>query len=131
MTKTKIICTIGPASQNATVLRKMMFAGMSVARFNFSHGQLLQHQMRLDLIRRLDKRYLKNTKILQDLEGYRLRIGEFQDKKPIELKKRQIILLTNKDILADGDIIPFDYTGPLSDIKTGSFIYIDDGILFY
>lgn len=127
MTKTKIICTIGPASQNATVLRKMMFAGMSVARFNFSHGQLLQHQMRLDLIRRLDKRYLKNTKILQDLEGYRLRIGEFQDKKPIELKKRQIILLTNRDIRAKNNIIPFNYKGELGDIKTGSHIYIDDG----
>ena len=127
MTKTKIICTIGPASQNATLLRKMMFTGMSVARLNFSHGELSQHQIRLNLIRTLNRKYRRGTKILQDLEGYRLRIGEFQDKKPIELKKRQIILLTNQDIRAKNNIIPFNYKGALGDIKTGNHIYIDDG----
>jgi pyruvate kinase len=127
MTKTKIICTIGPASQDAAVLSKMVLSGMSVARFNFSHGELIHHQGRLDLIRRLDKRYRRNTGILQDLEGCRLRIGDFQDNNPVELKNGQIILLTNRDIRAKDNVIPFNYKGELADIKTGSHVYIDDG----
>ncbi len=127
MTRVKIIATIGPASQNAAILRKMMLAGMSVARFNFSHGLLIQHRRRLDLIRRLNKIHRKDTQILQDLEGYRLRIGAFQGKKLMELKKGQVILLTNRDVPARGNIVPFNYQGSLRDIKTGSHIYIDDG----
>ncbi|MDD5155173.1 MAG: pyruvate kinase [Candidatus Omnitrophica bacterium] len=127
MAKTRVICTIGPSSQDAVLLRRMMLAGMSVARLNFSHGALRQHQQRLDLIRSLNKRYRRNTEILQDLEGYRLRIGALQGGKPAQLKKRQIILLTNRNVAAGDNIIPFDYKGPLSDIKAGSRIYIDDG----
>jgi len=64
---------------------------------------------------------------LQDLEGYRIRIGRFKDKRTIELKKRQKILITNKEGAGSKEVIPFDYPGSLADIKIGSFIYIDDG----
>lgn len=128
MYKTKIICTIGPASEDVTVLRKMMLAGMDVARLNFSHSTHRQHKCRIDLIRELNRKYRRHIRILQDLEGYRIRIGRFKERKEIVLKKRQIILLTNrKDVLGDERIIPFDYEAALSDIKTGSHIYIDDG----
>lgn len=127
MVKTKIICTIGPASETAAVLRNMMFAGMDVARLNFSHGSHPKHEQRINLIRQLNKKYRRHIRILQDLEGYRIRIGGFKDKNTVELKKRQIILLTNKDVLGDENIIAFDYEGSLSDIKIGSLIYIDDG----
>jgi pyruvate kinase len=128
MVKKKIICTIGPASDNPAVLRKMILTGMDVARLNFSHGQHADHQRRIDLIRKLNKRYRSQIRILQDLEGYRIRIGKFKRKKAVELKKGQRLLLTNnKDAAGDEHIIPFDYAGPLRDIKTGSFIYIDDG----
>ena len=129
MVKTKIICTIGPSSDNETVLRKMMLAGMDVSRFNFSHADLISHQRRINLVRYLNKKYRRHIRILQDLEGLRIRIGRFRDGRTIELKKRQIILLTNKDMLAEGNIVPFDYEGPLEDIKAGSHIYIDDGNL--
>lgn len=127
MPKTKIICTIGPSSSNETVLRKMMLAGMDVARLNFSHGSHETHLKAINLIRLLNKKYRRSIKILQDLEGYRIRIGRFKGSKGIELKKKQVILLTNKYASGSGNIVTFDYEGDLRDIKKGSFIYIDDG----
>ena len=127
MIKTKIICTIGPASSSKTVLRKMMLAGMDIARFNFSHGSLVEHRQRIGLIRQLNKKYRRHIKILQDLEGYRIRIGRFKEKKAIELKKRQTLILTNENILGYKNIIPFDYKGNLKDIKRGTHIFLDDG----
>lgn len=128
MVKRKIVCTIGPASDSEAVLRNMMFAGMDVARLNFSHGTHTDHQRRIDLIRTLNKKYRRHVRILQDLEGYRIRIGRFRKKKAIELKKKQSLLLTNRgDAPGDGTVITFDYNGPLKDIRIGSLIYIDDG----
>ncbi len=127
MVKTKIICTIGPSTDNVTVLRNMVLAGMDVARFNFSHGTLDQHQHRINLIRELNKKYRRRVKILQDLEGYRVRIGKLKDRKPIELRRRQTLLLSNQVKSSDKGVIPFNYEGPLSDIKRGRFMYIDDG----
>ncbi|MFH1440731.1 MAG: pyruvate kinase [Candidatus Omnitrophota bacterium] len=128
MVKKKIICTIGPASDRVTVLRNMIFAGMDVARLNLSHGTHLEHQKRIKLIRELNKKYRRHVRILQDLEGYRVRIGEFKEKKVIELKKRQVYLLSNqKSLFGKENVIPFDYEGALTDIKKGSHIFIDDG----
>jgi len=127
MVKAKIICTIGPSCDNETVLRKMMLFGMDVARLNFSHGDSLTHQKTVNLVRQLNKTYRRHIKILQDLEGYRIRIGKFKNVKTIELKRKQNILLTNKDVLGEKNLIPFDYENDLTDIRPGQFIYIDDG----
>lgn len=127
MAKTKIICTIGPASDTVTILRNMMLSGMDVGRLNFSHGTHSEHRRRTDFIRGLNRKYRRSIKILQDLEGYRIRIGRLKDQKEIELKKKQVIFLTNKEILGKDNYIPFDYKGELSEIKAGSHIYIDDG----
>jgi len=105
----------------------MMLAGMDVARLNFSHGTHREHLKRIRLIRELNKKYRRRIRILQDLEGFRIRTGELKNKKGLELKKRRSISLTNKEGVTSKDVIPFDYQGRLSDIKTGSFIYIDDG----
>jgi pyruvate kinase len=128
MEKSRIICTIGPASDSPVVLRNMMLAGMDVARLNFSHGTHADHQRRIDLIRKLNKKYRRRIRILQDLEGYRIRIGRFKKRKAVGLKKRQALFLTNRKGAPDnGTVIPFDYNGPLKDIRIGSLIYIDDG----
>lgn len=127
MVKTKIICTIGPASDSITLLRSMLLAGMDVARLNFSHGTHIQHKRRIERIRQLNKKYRRHLKILQDLEGYRIRIGRLKGKNEIELKKKQIIYLSNQTILGGDDLVPFDYKGDLRAIKNGSYIYIDDG----
>lgn len=130
MPKARIICTIGPASSGATSLRKMMLAGMDVIRLNFSHGSHAEHKQRVDLVRMLNARYRRRIRILQDLEGYRVRVGRLKDGKPLQLNKRQEVLFTcERDARGEANIIPFDYQGRLQDIKTGSHIYIDDGNL--
>lgn len=126
-TKTKIIATLGPASSSATVIRKMMLEGMDVVRLNFSHGSHEEHKTRLDIVRMLNKKYHRHIEVLGDLQGNRIRIGSLKDHKPMKLKKRQIIWLTQEDIIGEGNLISFDYNGPLKDIKTGQFIYVDDG----
>lgn len=137
MVKTKIICTIGPGSSAKTLLRKMILGGMDVARLNFSHGDHPQQLRRINLIRELNRRYRRHIRILQDLQGYRIRIGRFKDpepdgsstaaKKEIYLKKKASVVLTNKNIPGEKNIIPFDYRGDMKDIAVGSNIYIDDG----
>ena len=69
-----------------------MLAGMDVARFNFSHASHPEHLQRIKLVRTLNKKYRRHIRILQDLEGYRIRVGRFKDKKAIELKKRDFSL---------------------------------------
>jgi pyruvate kinase len=129
MAKTGIICTIGPSSEKTGTLREMIEAGMSVARLNFSHSNRMDHQRRIDTLRRLNREYACNVKILQDLEGFRIRIGSFEDRAggTIELREKQIVFLSNQTIRHDYETIPLDYRGPLQVIKTGDFIYIDDG----
>jgi pyruvate kinase len=125
MVKTKIICTIGPASSSETVLRKMMIAGMDVGRLNFSHGREKELLYRIVTIRLLNKKYRRRIKILGDLQGHRIRIGRLAG--PIELKKRQKICLIQKDTKGVCGKIPFDYQGSLRGIKNGYHIFIDDG----
>lgn len=124
MVKTKIIATLGPASSSETTLRKMMLEGMDVVRLNFSHGRFAEHLERLEAVRRINKKYRRGVKILVDLEGHRIRIGKFRSHAPLELKKGQRVFLSNKPLPGT---IQFDYTGKLTDIKTGNSIFIDDG----
>ena len=128
MNKTKIICTLGPSSSKEDVLKNLILAGMNVARLNFSHGTNKTHKQSIDIIRRLNKNRRNKTKILQDLEGYRIRVGLFKGpRKMIELVKGSIVTLVNTLETDKKDVIPFDYEGSLYDIKTGCHIFIDDG----
>lgn len=128
MNKTKIICTMGPACNKAAVLKKMILSGMSIARLNFSHGTHVNHKQNIDTIRQLNKTRRKKIKILQDLEGYGIRVGLFKGpRKSIELVEGSIVTLISQLQTSEKDVIPFDYTGSLYDIKTGCNIFIDDG----
>ncbi|OGW81865.1 MAG: pyruvate kinase [Omnitrophica bacterium RIFCSPHIGHO2_02_FULL_51_18] len=122
-----MIYTIGPASDSFEILKALAEAGMAVARLNFSHGNHEEHLHRIRLIKRLNARGRTRVKILQDLEGYRIRIGKFFGKKYLLLKKGQTLLLTNQKNGFDGSVVPLDYSGPLTDIATSSPIFIDDG----
>jgi len=125
MPKTKIIATLGPSSSTETQLGKMFRAGLDVVRLNFSHGNHTEHIKRINIVRRLNKKTRRAIKIMQDLEGYRIRIGKLRE--PIELKKRAQVHLTQEDMTGRDRLIPFDYKGPLRGIKKGTLIYIDDG----
>ncbi|MBF0483673.1 MAG: pyruvate kinase [Candidatus Omnitrophica bacterium] len=121
---TNIIATLGPASLSEDVLVRMARKGLNIVRLNFSHGSYEQHQGAIDLVRKINGRYKFQIKILQDLEGYRIRIGHLD--KPIELKLGAIVYLTNDKVKNSGEIF-FDYTGSAKDIPVGSNIFIDDG----
>lgn len=125
MVKTKIIATLGPTSSSETVLRKMFIGGLDAVRLNFSHGTHAEHLKRIRLVRALNKKMHRAIKIMQDLEGYRLRIGRVP--KPVMLKKGAKLYLTQEDLAGNAKEISFDYKGSLKKIKKRTLIYIDDG----
>lgn len=127
MPKTKIICTLGPASANHSIIRRMMLAGMDVARLNFSHGKQEEHQRALAFIRKINKKYRRHVTILQDLEGHRIRVRQLKNHQPVTLKKHQFISVTTEDVPGDERIISIDYPGSLLPIRKGQQIFIDDG----
>jgi pyruvate kinase len=129
MPRTKIIATLGPASSSYAVLRKMFTAGLDVVRLNFSHGSHKQHLGLIELVRRLNRKYRRHIRIMQDLEGLRIRIGRFKGAKTRLLKNRTVVWLTNDAEACGPRTIPFDYKGDLNRIKPGQLIYIDDGNL--
>lgn len=130
MSKTGIVCTMGPSTRSLKTLKKMADNGMTVVRLNFSHGTYEEYEKDFDLIKTLNKKYKKQIKTLVDLEGHRIRIGKIKDGKT-EIKKGQQLILTNKgkEIIGDDKKIFIDYLNPLSDIKKGLDIFIDDGNL--
>jgi len=124
--KTGIICTLGPASQKGETILQMAKAGMSVARLNFSHGEHRMHQQLIDTIRQVNKKYRCDIKILQDLEGYRIRIGLLD--KPIEIKKHQRVWMTNHK-QGKTKAIPLHFDGDIKSIDRAMDVYVDDGNL--
>jgi pyruvate kinase len=127
--KTKIIATLGPASSNYTVLRKMFTAGLDVVRLNFSHGSYEEHLKRIEIVRQINKKYRRHIRIMQDLEGFRIRIGRFKGEKKRLLKNRTTVWLTNDEQAQGAKTIPFDYKGNLSKFSPAQLIFIDDGNL--
>jgi len=107
----------------------MMRAGMDVVRLNFSHGTLAEHLEKIRLVRVLNKKNRRHIRILGDLEGYRMRIGELKGQQPVEVKKRQVLWLTTENIVGEGSRISFDWAGSLRPIKPGQAVFIDDGLI--
>ncbi|MHC4230607.1 MAG: pyruvate kinase, partial [Planctomycetota bacterium] len=129
MPKTKIVATLGPASSNYAVLRKMFTAGLDVVRLNSSHGSHKQHLDSIELVRQLNKKYRRRIRVMLDLEGFRVRIGRLGSGKTRLLKNRTVVWLTNGANASGPKTIPFDYEGDLRRIKPKQLIYIDDGNL--
>lgn len=126
--RTRIVCTLGPASTDKTVLFKMMKAGMDVARLNFSHGSHEEQLVRIGNIRELNRRHRRHIRLLGDLEGPRIRVGVLKDGAPIPLEKNRTVCFVREGE-HDAAGIPFDYQGPLTDFRTAPFLYLDDGNL--
>ena len=123
--RTHIIATLGPASSGETMLRKMFASGLDVVRLNFSHGTHKDHVAKIKLIRALNKKTRRAVKILQDLAGYRIRLGHLKD--PVPLKKGSEFYLIQEDFPGTASEVPFDYAGSMKGIKPGNLIYIEDG----
>ncbi|MHC4105129.1 MAG: pyruvate kinase [Planctomycetota bacterium] len=117
MPRTQIIATLGPASSNYTALRKMFTASLDVVRLNFSHGSHDKHLSTIQLVRKLNRKYRRHIRIMQDLAGFRIRIGRFKGSKTRLLKNRTVVWLTNNAEACGPRTIPFDYKGDLNRIR--------------
>ena len=128
--RTKIVCTVGPASSTVAILSRMMAAGMNVARLNFSHGTHEDHAGFLRSIRAAEKRSGKIIGVLQDLQGPKIRVGEMP-KGGVELHEGQTISFTGAKsaTYTRGGAIPISYPRLAKDLKKGDRILLDDGYL--
>ena len=128
MRKTKIICTIGPASESPEKLEELMKAGMNVARFNFSHGDHEEQRKRFDNVIAIGKKLNLPVATLLDTKGPEIRLKEFANGKE-ELTKGQLFTLTTNDVLGDNNICSITYKGLVNDVEVGGKILIDDGLI--
>ncbi|WP_040952607.1 pyruvate kinase [Gorillibacterium massiliense] len=128
MRKTKIVCTIGPASESVEMLKKLMNAGMNVCRLNFSHGDFEEHGNRIINIRQAAKELNKTVAILLDTKGPEIRTGKLKEE-PIELIQDETLVLTTEEILGDKNRISITYKDLPRDVEVGSTILIDDGLI--
>lgn len=126
MRKTKIICTIGPASESEENLRKLMKAGMNVARFNFSHGSHEEHKVKFARVLKVSGELGVSVATLLDTKGPEIRLRDFAAGK-VELKAGQDFILTTEEILGDETKASITYKNLKEDVKEGSHILIDDG----
>ena len=108
MRKTKIICTLGPKTDDAETLRAMIHAGMNVARLNFSHGSFPEHQKRIDMVKNLRDELGKPVAILLDTKGPEIRIGTFIDG-TVELARGQLFTLTTEQTEGDSSRVSVSY----------------------
>lgn len=128
MRKTKIICTMGPATDNPEVLKQLMLNGMNCARLNFSHGSHEEQLVRINNIKKLRKELNLPIAILLDTKGPEVRTGDFEGGK-VELKEGQTFTLTPKSVMGDNKKSSVTYKNLSKDVKVGTKILIDDGLI--
>jgi len=124
--RTKIVCTLGPATSTDDAIRSLIEAGMNVARVNFSHGTHDQHATTIAMVRRLAKELGKPIAILGDLQGPRIRVGDLQE--PIRLEVGGDVTLVHEGEERAGEI-PITYDQLANDVRVGDRILIDDGLI--
>lgn len=127
MRKTKIVCTIGPASENEEILRKLIENGLNAARLNFSHGDHLEHGARIETIKKLRQEMKKPIAIILDTKGPEIRTGKFTDK--VELVEGQSFIITTREVLGDNTMCSVTYERLHEDVVPGDTILIDDGLI--
>ena len=128
MRKTKIICTIGPASENEEVLTQMCLAGMNVARLNFSHGSHEEHAQKVALIKRVREKLNLPIAILLDTKGPEYRIRTFKDGK-VEIKTGDTFTFTVDEIEGDETIVAVNYKQLNKDLKPGDIVTVNNGMV--
>ncbi len=124
--KTRIVCTIGPASENEEMMKKLILAGMNVMRLNFSHGDHEEHGGRIVTARKLSEECNKNIAVLLDTKGPEIRTGDFVNG-VTEFKKGQTSVICVEDIEGTSDRFTISYKELYKDVKPGGFILVNDG----
>jgi len=128
MRKTKIVGTIGPASETVEKLKQLMEAGLNVARLNFSHGDFAEHGQRIKNIRQAMEETGLTIAILLDTKGPEIRTGKLKVE-PIDLVEGETLILTSEEIEGDASRVSITYPGLVDDVHPGSRILIDDGLI--
>ncbi len=128
MRKTKIICTLGPSAETEEIIRKLILAGMDVARFNFSHADHEEHYGRFEKLVRIREELNRPVAALLDTKGPEIRIGSFTDKK-IHLTEGQNFTLTTENVDGTNEIVSVTYKHLPKDVQEGTTILIDDGLI--
>ncbi len=128
MKKTKIVATIGPASESEEILESLFNAGVNVCRLNFSHGSHEEHQKRIDTIKHVRAKMNLPIAIMLDTKGPEIRLKNFKDG-VIEIKQGQDFTLTTRDILGDETIVGISYKDLPHDLEVGGRVLIDDGLV--
>ncbi len=128
MRRTKIVCTLGPSTDDEAVLRQLMLEGMAVARMNFSHGTHAEQKARLDMVKRLRAELGLPVAALLDTKGPEIRIGDVEGGK-LKLKKGQSFRLTPEELLGTEEMVSITYKDLYRDVHPGDQILIDDGLI--
>ncbi len=129
MRKTKMICTVGPASETEEIISKIMEAGMNASRHNFSHGDHEEHRGRIELVRNVAKKLNKQIAIVLDTKGPEIRTGKFEPKKLELTKGTEFTIYAGGDVVGDTTKCSVTYEGLAKDVKPGNTILIDDGLV--
>ena len=130
MRKTKIICTIGPASENEETLEKMALAGMDVARLNFSHGTHEEHLRKIKLIKKVREKLSLPIAIMLDTKGPEYRVGVFENHKA-EVKAGEKFVFTAEDVIGDSTRCSVSYKNLFNEISIGQIILVNNGLLSF
>lgn len=128
MRKTKIICTIGPASDDPKIFTEMCLAGLNVARLNFSHGTHEEHQKKIDMIKEVREKLDLPIAIMLDTKGPEYRIKTFKNGKA-KLKDGAAFTLTVRDIEGDDSIVAVNYDGLIGELEPGDRVLINNGLV--
>jgi pyruvate kinase len=123
--KTKIVATVGPASNSKEMLRALVKEGVDVFRLNFSHGTHDQHQKVIDFVREINREMGTNVALLQDLQGPKIRVQDVQD--GVTLVSGQEFIITTRQLVGNNEIASTSYESLPKDVKVGDMILIDDG----
>src|SRR5512136_3043409 len=126
--KTKVVCTIGPASESREVIEEMILAGMNIAGLNFSHGNFESHKKVIESLRAAANRAGRRVAIMADLPGPKIRIGQFA-KEPIQLKFGDLFTLTTEQIAGDGSRVSITFEPLLKAVKPGDTVFLNDGFI--
>jgi pyruvate kinase len=126
--KTKIVCTIGPASESPDVMKQMITAGMNVARLNFSHGDFAAHKKVIENLRAVSESLGRRVAIMADLSGPKMRIGKFASE-PINLDSGDLFTLTTDDVVGDKSRVSVSFARLPQSVKPGNILFLNDGYI--
>ena len=126
--RTKIVCTIGPATGSAAIIERLILAGMNIARLNLSHGTHQEHGRYIKTINEVSHRLGINVAILMDLPGPKYRTGKLKGGQLL-LKNRSRVVLTTKQMIGDTGLIPVNLPNLARDVKAGDLVLLDDGAM--